>query len=518
VFRDNLPLLWRPADAQASDWHVLDRAPAANFGFTEVRRYIFQHPSLGWSLYIDDEPLERVPGQSSSWEWQPGFFAGEVTAELQRPDGGSAGLYLLDVAPDPDKVGQQIFAEMVRELWNEDPTLVIGAEPATTATGELGVLQDPWVAFARFRRYTPEFLRALVRICRCPRRTLQVRRDSAPLHQVRRIDQQTLTSVLRSPAIAMVFAHPDDAPAAAPDSRVDVPVVQDTVDADANRAMLALILALIRRGQTLLERLQTAVDREVLSETRTPLVARWPTRRQFLQNATMQFGNVLRRFPFQQVRRPEITAAGLTAIASDPIYSRAWGRGWRALRAGFESEMSTERLWVSPTWEIYERWCFLRLGKLLALSTPSWRWSLQHHPRRWVGVGSDAHAEFLLQPTFRAHSSRQEGKWSISRERVPDLVLVVERRGAIHFLVLDAKYRTSRPAVLEAMESAHIYQDSLRWGGRRPDATLLIVPSVRNTDWLAAPAFQAEHRVGAFPLSPGATAFLPKVILGAFEA
>jgi hypothetical protein len=231
----------------------------------------------------------------------------------------------------------------------------------------------------------------------------------------------------------------------------------------------------------------------------------------------MQLATVLRQFPFPQVRRPEITAAGLTAIAADPIYSRAWGRGWRALRDGVESEMSTERLWVSPSWEIYERWCFLRLGKLLALSTPSWQWSLRRNPRQWVGVGPEAQAELQLQPTFGAHSSRKEGMWSISRERVPDFVLMVRRPSAIRFLVLDAKYRTSRSAVLDAMESAHIYQDSLRIGGRRPDTTLLIVPSIKHTAWLAAPEFHAEHRVGAFSLSPGTTAFLPQVIMGTFE-
>ena len=33
---------------------------------------------------------------------------------------------------------------------------------------------------------------------------------------------------------------------------------------------------------------------------------------------------------------------------------------------------------------------------------------------------------------------------------------------------MDAKYRTSRVAVLDAMASAHIYQDSLRIGACRP--------------------------------------------------
>jgi hypothetical protein len=179
--------------------------------------------------------------------------------------------------------------------------------------------------------------------------------------------------------------------------------------------------------------------------------------------------------------------------------------------------MRIERLWVSPSWEIYERWCFLRLGKLFALSMPSWRWSLQRDPRRWVGVGTDGEAELEFQPKFRAHASRSDGMWSISRERVPDLVLIVKRPGAMRFLVLDAKYRASRPSVLEAMESAHIYQDSLRIGDRRPDSTLLIVPSVTNTAWLAAPEFQAEHRVGTFSLSPGTIASLPEVLLSIFE-
>jgi hypothetical protein len=107
--------------------------------------------------------------------------------------------------------------------------------------------------------------------------------------------------------------------------------------------------------------------------------------------------------------------------------------------------------------------------------------------------------------------------WSISRERVPDLVLVVRRPGAIRFLVLDAKYRTSRSAVLDAMQSAHIYQDSLRIGGRRPDATLLIVPSISDTAWLATPEFHAEHRVGTFSMSPGTIVFLPQVIMDTFE-
>jgi hypothetical protein len=512
-YQDIDVLLWRARDTEANDWQVLEPAPASNRAFVETQRYMFQGPFPGWSLHIDDEPLRALAGAPSTWEWQPGFFAGEVTAELRTADGQSAGLFLLDVAPDPAKIGQVFFAEMVNDLWEADPTYVLGDEPGTTATGELGLLEDPWLAFARLRRYTPEFFRALTPIRRSPRRTLQVRRDSAPLHHARRVDQRTAISMLRSASVAMFFAHPDDAPPVPQESRVDVPVIEDTVDAAANRAMCALILALLRRTQIVLERLDAAVDHDSVSDTRTPLAGRWPARKQFLEDTRMQLASLLRQFPFTEIRRPETTAAGLTAIAADPIYSRAWGRGWRALRHGIESEIKTERLWVSPSWEIYERWCFLQIGKLLERSTPTWHWSQSRNPRCYMGMGPDVQARLLLQPTFGAHATKQHGMWSISKERVPDIVLVVEARGTTRFLVVDAKYRTTRSAVLDAMESAHIYHDSLRIGNCRPDATLLVVPALSDTTWLTAPDFISEHRVGIFSLSPATLLSLPHVML-----
>jgi hypothetical protein len=103
---------------------------------------------------------------------------------------------------------------------------------------------------------------------------------------------------------------------------------------------------------------------------------------------------------------------------------------------------------------------------------------------------------------------------SISNDRIPDLVLKVEDDGEIRFAVLDAKYRTSRANVLEAMESAHIYQDCLRFKSRRPDASFLLVPSSGGAGWLEDPAFQEEHRVGIHVLSPHCNGNLPSLIIG----
>ena len=477
---------------------------------------MFKKPSADYSLYLDDEPLPDYPGKSSCWVWEPLFFAGEVTVEMVRADGNHSVLFLLDVAPDPKKVGREIFSEMVQELWREDPTLVFGSEPATTPSGALGGEQDSWAAFSRLRRFGSDFVRAMAFIRALPRRTLRSRRDSVSLHQVRRVDRQTAFSLLRSPAFGLFATDVDGLPALAPNARLDIPRFVETVDSAANRAILALTLALLRRSRALRERLQCLVDSEVVSETRTSLAVRWPQRRKFLESLGAQLKSLLRLEPFANVQRAEITAAGLTAIASDPIYSRAWSRGWWALRQGIELNTNTDRLWTSPSWEIYERWCFLRMGKLLASGMPAWGW--HRLSNKWAGCSHNKRqAELLLQPKFSANNPGFGSMWSISRQRVPDFVLKVQCGGDLRFVVLDAKYRASRSNVLEAMESAHIYQDSLRIGLRRPEGSLLIVPASGGAAWLEDRAFQAEHRVGIHVLSPGIDAPLPGLVTGLLD-
>jgi hypothetical protein len=497
---------------------VLRPAPAANFGFTEANGYVFEIPCGDWTLRVDDEPLPNDPNKPSRWIWEPGFFAGEVTAEMAKAGDANSVLFLLDVAPDANKLGRDVFMQMVDELWQEDPLLVIGSEPATTPNGDLGDQENLWVAFSRLRRYGPNVLRALGAVRAYPRRTLRSHRESVALHQARRADRQTAATLLRSSAIRLFAPYSEESWYLARDYRVDVPRVEETVDSAANRTTLSLILSLLRRTRLLRERLQGLVERESVSATRTSLATRWPRRRQFLESLAAQLKTILRLDPFAQVQRPEVTAAGLTAIAADPVYSRAWSCGWHALRHGVEFETSTERLWVSPSWEIYERWCFLRIGKLLAAEMPAWGWHRSKKPDRWVGSDGDCRGELLLQPIFPAYDCTAGTMRSISSERVPDLVLKVERGGENRFAVLDAKYRASRRNVLNAMESAHIYHDSLRIKSRRPEWALLLVPSTAGAGWLESPAFHDEHRVGIHALSPDSDSPLPNLIAELLEA
>jgi hypothetical protein len=301
--------------------------------------------------------------------------------------------------------------------------------------------------------------------------------------------------------------------------RLDAPAADESLDSAANRAILFILRALITRANDILTRLSNL--KEVTdageSDTVTALATRWPRRRQCLEDLIVQLRRVSRQLPFPAVSRPETTAAGLTAVAADAVYARAWGRGWRALRRDVGEPDALDRMWLSPTWEIYERWSFLRVGQLLAEHLPGWNWRLRMRAGVWPspgeywweGASNERQARLQLQPTFRNSEAERAGRWSVSKERVPDIVLTVADKGETKFLVLDAKYRVTRPNVLDAVQSAHIYQDALRIGPKRPEASLLLVPRVDEAAWLADRQFVADHRVGIHPMRAGSGQVLP---------
>lgn len=359
------------------------------------------------------------------------------------------------------------------------------------------------MAFARVREHAPAFLEALRAICGRPRRRLRQDRGSAQPHHARRVDRQTVVSALRGPAARLLLSgQAGPSVTLMPDTRLDVPVVEDTLDCVPNRCLLVLARGVARRIEQLRATLDEAVRKAPDSETRTALAPRWPARRRVLDVLAGELRVLLRREPYCAVTRPEVSAAGLTAIAADPLYARAWRQGWRVLRPAGDG--SRDRTWLSPTWEIYERWCFLALGRALE-AQPDWTWRWTDAHRRLMGKRDENTCELRLQPTFQSSAAPATGFWSVSRQRIPDIVLRLEGKAGTRFWVFDAKYRTSREAVLDAMASAHIYQDSLRMGARRPEASVLLVPAGGGAPWLETVEGLAERRVGVRALSFAST-------------
>ena len=489
----------------SSTWRV--EPDKTGLGFRELGEYRIRKPAEGDRLLIDDEAVECDDGD---WIWSPGFYAGQVRAELLGPDDLVRATFRLDVSPHPDKLGRDMFQAMLDQIWEFDPSLVLGSEPATLPVGHEAQISDPWLEYARLRTYGEEFVRALSAIARNPLWELIAERAQLPLQQVRRADRQTALAALHNSQLVTVLTHGDSR--ATPMNvlpQFDVPVTQETLDGAGNRCAAAIAHAVSRRAVRLRETLQSAVEGEDKSDARTALAARWPRRRDFLDRIVRRLSHLQRISPLADVSRREMSAAGLNAVSADPAYSSAYGSGWRILRHGIEGPPDRERLWISPTWEIYERWCFVQLGNAVRSLKPEYDWSIsRNHKSKATAAftgskGGRACIELLLQPRFPAGDyGSNNGFQSISGTREPDIVLTRTGGDVPEWYVLDAKYRTERSNVLEAMASAHIYRDALRWNNHRPERAVLLVPRAGGAPWLERPEFISRHRVGICALGP----------------
>ncbi len=116
-----------------------------------------------------------------------------------------------------------------------------------------------------------------------------------------------------------------------------------------------MLRALRLRCRALVGRLEKLASKPA-GETRTGIANRVGRWKQILGEMERGFVAAEHGRPFRDVRRPEITAAGLNAVAAHPLYARFWRVGWEALRRGVHRLDPQDLLPLSPTWEIYERW------------------------------------------------------------------------------------------------------------------------------------------------------------------
>lgn len=483
-------------------------APEQNRNFREMKEVIFHGPlEEGWRLLIEDAPLTPDGrGHPGVWTWKPGFYAGEVEATLQDATGICRGRWRLDVSPDNSKLGRDTFIGMLKEIYEFDSTLALGTEPARRQFGALGEHQNPIVEFLRLRSRAADIEQSLRLLLQEPIRSLRTRRRLSPPHLVRRADRHTAMSTLRQPALlaAIGVIQPNDLPAFTEQPRVDVPTVAYHYDNATNRCLLHVLRALIRRCINLRSRLETEAD-----HPDSAIYQRWPEWKKFLDIFQKKLDTAERHLPFPEVAKAEVTAAGLNAVAAHPLCARFWRVSWEALRHGITGPEPADWLPLNPTWEIYERWCFLALRR--------WLKELLHGYVGWQDHSSPSGADRLLsgrssngnmivrlhlQRSFVSSENRLREYWSISRERRPDIVLDWRREDDSGFLIFDAKYRVARASVLEAMESAHIYNDSLRMNQMRPVASVLLTPANTEACWLQKSEFFDEHRSGVLPLHP----------------
>ena len=511
-----------------------------NCGFSEQRKVIFVTNQVSeLQLFVDGEPLDPPKTESGKieWEWTPGQYAGEVRAELSEKDEttkemrGTKWVFRLDVSPDPNKLGEgsRIFRRMLRDILDMDPELLIDYEPARFQLGAVGANDDALVQLMRLLSKRQELDRALAAIQRDPASVVRPRRRFVPLREVRRADLRTLRSALRNPAALPVIVRnrARRGMAAGPEPFFDTPAVERRLDSPVNRATLWMLRALRRRCEELPDQLSKL--KEPQKDTRTSLTKRISRWKHTVRDMSLQLRKAERGRPFSEVERPEITAAGLNAVAADPRYGRFWKVAWAALRKRGDQRHPDTMLPLPPTWEIYERWCVAELKNSLTAwldkspqewaDNPNKRLSNKHgiDERKWIlDLNANDRLALQSQTHFSNKKDNKKGQpqregWSVSRQRKPDIVLLREQnREVVEFFLFDAKYTAKKNLLKAVGNTAHAYQDSLRWGvhegGRRPSATLIVAPNTKKVNaagWLTDPEFVREHRIGVVELRPG---------------
>ena len=484
-------------------------APQGNRGFREMQKAILHGPpEIDWRLLIDDVPLALVnKGRPGVWVWKPEFYAGEVEATLQDATGTCRGRWRMDVSPDINKLGRDSFFEMLKEIWDYDPTMALGTEPARRQFGAVGEYQNPIIEFLRLRYRATEVDQSLRVLLQEPIRSLRTRRRLSPPHLVRRADRHTAQSALRQPALLSAigaiqlgdlsaFTKQPEQPVA------DVPNVTYHYDNATNRCLLYTLRTLIRRCKNLRDQLETKA-----TQADPSIAKRWPEWKKFLDAFHQRLKTEERCLPFPEVTKAEVTAAGLNSVSAHPLCARFWRASWEALRHGVTGPEPADWLPLNSTWGLYERWCFIELRRWLKELIPShvdWCDSIPSGTVRTLNGQSrnGTTVRLHLQRNFDSSANRPREFWSISGDRRPDIVLDWRRGADRGFLIFDAKYRVARTYVLDAMRSAHIYNDSLRMNKTRPAASVLLTPACTQVPWLETPEFFDEHQSCVLPLHP----------------
>lgn len=445
-------------------------------------------------LIVDD--VELRSDVSGGYTWAADFYAGEVRA-LVVDSTGQERHFRLDVCPHPAKLGGEQYAAMLDDIRAFDGGLLLGPTAATLGFGRQG-RPSRWEALVqleRLRRYGPVFLSAITHLARDPHQFLCASERLVHLRHLRRFHPSALLD-RRLAALANGGAS----------DSVDLQLLQlrsstaaPTVDTAANRALKALL----QRFLAVVLSLADVVERKALGGEAEAQELRRDRRLEGLRALSRGASELLRAAPFAEIASAETSAAGLTQIAAHPRYARAYRLGTQALRVAADGSEQDDQLPVAPSWGVYETWCFIMvvqlMGQFVAAPLSATRSTQASADIALAGRLPDGRlVEVLFQAVFPSERPfAQSSAWSISRERRPDIMLVVTDGATRRWMVLDAKYRSGRDNTLQAMESAHIYRDALRLGRMSPEQALLLLPGAASVPSLETQDFWEEHKVGA---------------------
>jgi hypothetical protein len=423
----------------------------------------------------------------------------------------------LDIGPHEKKLGVGAWEELIQELSQISNTLPWGMSPGAAA-GRITPDALASVHPAIIEQQLPIFCRLLRRLLADPPiQTFRIR-TVRPLDVSRRADLRTVRWLSNHPlelAGIRGLATEDQRPN--PRALVDQPEIQESRDHPVTRYVAYLLERVRRRLVTTVASLRQPAGHGVPDPSATIYA------RQLAENVELAVREIERvqRAPLFHAVRPEpLTDSVIQSLPDHPLYSAIHRVGCQLISPGlaFAPEQDIYSA-LKHSYDLFELAVLYRLvAGVSAGLPPDWhltdQGSVKRLPREdrppdgsiWIWTGPD---EQELEMYYQARFASAVGPpdirpfSSLSVGRVPDYVLVYRRSNVIvRWIILDAKYRSSRHSIHEALGDIHRYRDSLRMSGRAADAAYIIVPCLQDDAELYGRSdYLKAHQLGAISTS-----------------
>ncbi len=514
-------------------WPVQEVIPAGEV--REAVSYLFElqdsDDALNADLLIDDVSVEALRSRQprvARWRWTPGFHAGVAEAVLRIPGTGTR---RFDITTDPDlrKLTRNDFDAMVREVLEDTFALFSLSAFRKGIARQPGNRPPPLARLEFLRSRADEITQTIAAINRAPRHFLRAEEVTVPLHRAARATGPEIIKSFRTGLVRTEVARPSRLPPALKGrlpAQITLRQRHSSVDIPEHRQIKACLrawAAWLSGVAELLAKSGKTDDPEILTAA-----GNWAVR---ARRIARRFNDATNTGFMAEVSDGPAMLQMSSLFRNDPVYHRFY-RLWQDMNLGLAALFGDFlQMPLARTYELYERWCFLRLL----------RTAIQEYSPAGTDLGnlfiSDASGGVTIatgavivpigtdkvlcfQRQYREYWIEPEGEGSFSRTMVPDIVFAGTGLGSSgrRVIVLDAKYRIN-DGLNDALNSIHTYRDALVQEAESGQvegvvtAAYLLTPHVPDlaSDFrttpvpgrLFHPKYREQFRFGAVTLRPG---------------
>lgn len=482
--------------------------------------YEIEYTGDGWpELFLSGAKMERayveVHAERSTIRWHIDIeeHAGLVLLELA--DRERVGSWELDVAPHPGKLGRDVYYEMLEDLNSKCEGIVIETGHGSACLEEQGSNGPLLTVFLSLKTYFSALERAFSAIKCDPQKILIAERNMKKISQARCADRRTLLYVTGKPDILSAL-KPGRSTYSTPDSDplIDLPRKNQTYDTPANRYVLEVLNRITRVSDNIKKGILSYIkgNSDPIIKSR---LNRWAEETDvFLGRASI----MKKAFFLKGVDPSPPDTAAMMTIKGHPVYSRFETISRKILNplANLGSDLSRANL--RSTWQVYEYWVFFRLAFLIKKAFPHLSWTSLSINQSGIicvlpdgiklrGRGEGIEIELTYQRKFNSIREGVEvnGFGSISKMLIPDYLLKIKTKSFEKILILDAKYRTSRDSINEALRDIHVYRDAIRESLSLSGAAgaYIITPGCKDDLIYFKDSYRERYKFGGFIFTLG---------------